>query len=281
MQRHKKLNSLATEWTRQQPPRSWPLFALIITLAMLGLTGCRIEIGFGAPPEAAPTSDVARMQQVAPAQPIVSAPQPVAEAQLTTVATDAPLPTNTTQPVVIQSTAVPPTPTPSPTPIPVEPAQSPPTEIIIPAIGLTAPVGETGWSATEQNGQPVSAWNVPDFAAGWHVNSALPGHGSNVVLSGHHNIKGEVFRYVVDLEKGDMITLRADGRDYYYVVTDHFIVPERDVSEEQRRHNAQWIMPTTDERMTLVTCWPYTDNSHRVIVIAKPASNLQMAAQVN
>ncbi len=183
--------------------------------------------------------------------------------------------------MVIQTTAAPPTPTPSPTPIPLEPAQSPPTEIVIPAIGLTAPVGETGWSVAEQNGQPVSTWDVPDYAAGWHINSALPGHGSNVVLSGHHNIKGEVFRYVVDLERGDTITLRADGRDYYYAVTDRFIVPERGVSEEQRRQNARWIMPTTDERITLVTCWPYTDNSHRVIVIAKPISNLQMAAQVN
>jgi len=38
-----------------------------------------------------------------------------------------------------------------------------------------------------------------------------------------------------------------------------------------RRQNARWIAPTTDERLTLVTCWPYTGNSHRLIIVAKPA----------
>ena len=27
-----------------------------------------------------------------------------------------------------------------------------------------------------------------------------------------------------------------------------------------------------DDRLTLVSCWPYTSNTHRVIVVAKPAS---------
>jgi sortase A len=89
------------------------------------------------------------------------------------------------------------------------------------------------------------------------------------VLSGHHNMGTEVFRYLVDLKKGDEIILQADGRDYHYTVVDHFVLPERNVSAEQRQQNAQWIMPTTTERLTLVTCWPYSTNTHRVIVIAK------------
>lgn len=98
----------------------------------------------------------------------------------------------------------------------------------------------------------------------------MPGHGGNIVLSGHHNLGIEVFRNLVALEEGNEIILRADNRDYYYVVTDRFILPERNVSEEQRRQNAQWIMPTVDEQITLVTCWPYNGNSHRLIVVAKP-----------
>jgi sortase (surface protein transpeptidase) len=33
-------------------------------------------------------------------------------------------------------------------------------------------------------------------------------------------------------------------------------------------------MPSGDERLTLVTCWPYEwpGNSHRVIVVARPSS---------
>ena len=161
-------------------------------------------------------------------------------------------------------------PSPTPTPISIIPAHSPPEHILVPAIGLDAPVARTIWTIADHNGTQTSAWVIPDDAAGWHENSALPGHGSNVVLSGHHNLGIEVFRNLVDLEQDDKIILRADNRDYYYVVTDRFILPERNVSEEQRRQNAQWIMPTADERITLVTCWPYNDNSHRLIVIAKP-----------
>lgn len=171
--------------------------------------------------------------------------------------------------VAIQTRSTP-LPPPPPTSTLIIPAYSPPDHISAPAIGLDAPVARTIWTVVDHNGTQTSAWVIPDDAAGWHENSALPGHGSNVVLSGHHNLGIEVFRNLVDLEQDDKIILRADNRDYYYVVTDRFILPERNVSEEQRRQNAQWIMPTADERITLVTCWPYNDNSHRLIVIAKP-----------
>jgi len=36
--------------------------------------------------------------------------------------------------------------------------------------------------------------------------------------------------------------------------------------------NARYINPTADERLTLVTCWPATGNSHRLIIIARPVS---------
>ncbi len=204
--------------------------------------------------------------------------------------TPSPVPTVAKTPTAL-STRISPTPSPTiaptaaalppkSTPLPLVPAQSQPDEIIIPAIGLTAPVTRTTWSVIQQDGQTVSVWNVPDYAAGWHVNSALPGHGSNVVLSGHHNIKGEVFRHIVELQSGDEIALRADGRIYHYTVTDRFILPERGAPPEQRLQNAQWIMPTMDERLTLVTCYPYTDNSHRVIVIAKPTISSAVAAKL-
>jgi sortase A len=163
-----------------------------------------------------------------------------------------------------------PTPTPSPTPEPFPPAQSIPSRIVAPAINLDSPVVEVGWSQHEINGQLVSAWNVANYAAGWHKNSALPGHVGNVVLSGHHNILGEVFRYIVDLEPGDLITLYADERPYVYKVEDKFIVKDKGEPEEVRRANARWIGPFTDQRLTMITCWPYNNNTHRVVVIAKP-----------
>lgn len=169
------------------------------------------------------------------------------------------------------STPSTPKPTPTFTPTPLIPARFPPNKIVIPAIDLDAPVAITSWTVTERDDSPISRWIVPDDAAGWHENSALPGHRSNIVLSGHHNIGTEVFRHIVDLQTGDEIILQADERDYHYTVTDRFILPEYGVPKKQRQQNAQWILPTSDERLTLITCWPYNDNSHRLIVVAKPS----------
>jgi sortase A len=129
-----------------------------------------------------------------------------------------------------------------------------------------------GWKVVDKNGTFVSEWNVPKKAAGWHMNSALPGNGENVVLSGHHNIDGKVFRYVVDLAMGAEVTLWVGDRAYTYYVSEKYILKETGLPTYLRKRNAQWIMPTGDERLTLVTCWPYEypGNSHRVIVVARP-----------
>jgi sortase A len=159
----------------------------------------------------------------------------------------------------------------APVPAPIPAATHPPTRIVAPAIELDGPVVPVGWKNATQNGQSISVWEVAEYAAGWHKSSALPGMGGNVVLSGHHNIKGEIFRYIVDLNPGDTITLYADDRPYTYTVESRFVLRDKGVSEQQRRENARWIGAFPDERLTLVTCWPYTNNTHRVIVIAKPA----------
>jgi len=159
---------------------------------------------------------------------------------------------------------------PTPTPDPVAPAASPPTRVVIPAIELDSEVVPVGWKKIVHGGKLASVWEVAEYAAGWHQNSALPGEVGNVVLSGHHNIKGEVFRYIVDLNPGDTITLYAGDRPYTYTVESRFVVRDKGQSAERRQENARWIGSFPDERLTLVTCWPYTSNTHRVIVIAKP-----------
>jgi len=159
---------------------------------------------------------------------------------------------------------------PLPTPW-VEPATSAPTWIQAPAIGLDAPVIEVGWRPTYLGNYEAMEWEVPDGAAGFHQGSAYPGQPGNTVISGHHNIGGEVFRYLVDLNVGDEVILYVDKTPYHYRVVLRNIVREYGVSDEQRRDNARWIAPTEDERLTLVTCWPYSGNSHRLIIVARPA----------
>jgi sortase A len=172
-----------------------------------------------------------------------------------------------------------PTPTPSPTPVPPDP--EPPVRVVAEAIGLDAPVVPMTWEMVDAQGTMVSKWVVPADAAGWHVNSAMPGQQENVVLSGHHNIEGKVFRYVVDLEMGDRIVLTAGENTYEYIVSEKYILKEAGMPLKVRQKNAQWIMPTGDERLTLVTCWPYEwpGNSHRVIVVARPPGYFEMPVE--
>jgi sortase A len=153
------------------------------------------------------------------------------------------------------------------TPVITDPSAAMPTRIVIPAIALDAPIEPAGWGQVDG----VSVWNIPyHFAAGWLKTSAPLGRIGNTVLDGHHNIAGQVFRYLVDLKPGDLIEVYANDRRFVYTVVAKHILLDRDQPIEIRRQNAQWIQPTLDERLTLVTCWPYTNNTHRLIVVARP-----------
>lgn len=157
------------------------------------------------------------------------------------------------------------------------PAARPPERIVAPSIGLDAPVVAVSSRIVDVGRVATIVWDVPDAAAGWHDDSALPGQPDNIVLSGHHNMGGEVFRHLVDLEPGDEIILYADDHPYRYLVQSKMILPERGQPAEVRQENARWIGPFPEERLTLVTCWPYTSNTHRVIVVALPADSAYSA----
>ncbi len=160
-----------------------------------------------------------------------------------------------------------PLPVPGVAPVITDPSATMPTRIVIPSIHLDAPIETVGWSEVKGAG----VWDIPyHFAAGWLKTSVPLGQPGNTVLDGHHNIAGEVFRYLVDLKPGDLIEVYSNSQLFSYQVTAIHILPDRDQPIEVRRQNAVWIQPTLDERLTLVTCWPYTNNTHRLIVVAKP-----------
>lgn len=150
------------------------------------------------------------------------------------------------------------------------PATQPPSRIIIPAINLASQVVPVGTYLVQQGNYLVRYHYVAEYAVGWHEDSALPGARGNTVMAGHNNTKGEVFRDLWKLEPGDMVYVEADGRIYPYQVALKKIVREVGVSPEQQYENARWIAPTNDIRLTLVSCWPYESNTHRVIIIAVP-----------
>lgn len=148
-----------------------------------------------------------------------------------------------------------------------------PDRIVIPKIGLDAPVVEAGTRKVRVDGQIFEQFTAPnEFAAGWHPDSALLGSIGNTVLNGHHNVHEEVFGKLVDLEPGDFIYVYSSSRRYVYVIANKMIFPElgENVTVEQRLENARWIMSSRDERLTLVTCWPVYSNTHRLIIVARP-----------
>ncbi len=151
------------------------------------------------------------------------------------------------------------------------PAYSSPVRIRIPSINLDADVVEVEYDPNEAGEGMANLWDVADWAAGFHLGSAYPGHRGNIVIAGHNNIRGRVFRHLLDLLPGDDIYLYADGQEYHYQVTQRLLLKEQGMPPEAQRENAKWIEPTLDERLTLVSCWPFIRPDHRVVVVARPA----------
>ncbi len=201
--------------------------------------------------------------------------------------TVSPPPTVTPSPTIMPSptstgtlppsaTPAPPTVTPVPTPTPVP---APPSRIVIPSIDVDGPVVPVSWAVVDVNGQEQTAWDVPNqYAAGWHDTSAPLGVPGNTVLNGHNTNNGEIFRDLYTLEAGDTIIVYAGDTSYTYGVSEILILPEAGLPLEVRLENARYILPTDDERLSLVTCHPYGSLRYRLIVIAHPedeSSNIQ------
>jgi sortase A len=147
----------------------------------------------------------------------------------------------------------------------------PPDRIRSEAIDLDVQIVPVGWKQVLRDGKMVSMWEVGSYRASWHKTSAMPGQPGNMVITGHNNIEGSVFRRVPDLQTGDAIVVEAAGRPFTYTVASMFVVREKGATPEQKAWNGQWIGSFPDARLTLVTCYPPDGNSHRMIVIAKPA----------
>jgi LPXTG-site transpeptidase (sortase) family protein len=187
-------------------------------------------------------------------------------------------------PVSPTSTPLPPTPLPpistaTATPLPIinlpaqaeHPAPEVPSRLLIPVINLDVPIVAVGWSVTEIDGQAISEWDVPNWrAAGWLNTSAPVGVPGNTVLEGHQDIDGRVFENLEYLKEGDEIQVQTAAQTRKYLVALRTIVLDKDQPPEVRRANARWIGPSNDERLTLVTCWPRNDNTHRLILVALP-----------
>lgn len=145
-----------------------------------------------------------------------------------------------------------------------------PTRLVIPRIELDTIIIPVGWRVNEDD---KVEWDSPANAAGFLVSSAAPGQEGNSVIYGHNNILGEAFKNLDQLQPDDIITVaNSGGGTLLYVVEAVEIIEEAGITPEQKAANLAYFDPTEDTRLTLLTCWPYTSNSHRVVIIARPQS---------
>jgi LPXTG-site transpeptidase (sortase) family protein len=220
--------------------------------------------------EAIPTADESSTPTLTDTPRPTSTGTPQATAAATLTITPSPMPSITPSgtPSVTATTSPTATGTPTPALTPVPPQ---PERLLIPVLDVDAPIVPVGWHTVTTGSTVYGQWDVPSgYAIGWHQTSARAGEPGNTVLNGHHNIEGEVFGGLVDLTPGDRLILTGGGRSYRYIVAQIMVLPESGEPLSARLANAQWIQPSGDERLTLVTCWPATGNSHRLIVVALP-----------
>lgn len=146
-----------------------------------------------------------------------------------------------------------------------------PDRIVIPSIALDETVVPVQFVEYEYEGRTFNQWQPPEGRkVGWHNTSAGMGIAGNTVLNGHHNIQGMVFRDLYQVQLGDTIELYSGEELISYVVVHTDILEERNQPIEVRLSNAEWIKGTEDERVTIITCWPFESNTHRVVVVAVP-----------
>jgi sortase A len=120
--------------------------------------------------------------------------------------------------------------------------------IQIPSISVEAPVVEgDDWEALKQG-------------AGHHIGSANPGESDNCIISAHNDIFGEIFRDLPDVELGDEVFIYTTSQVYRYVATQKRIIEPDDVSV---------MYPASSPVLTLISCYPYGIDSHRIVVIAE------------
>lgn len=163
-----------------------------------------------------------------------------------------PLPTSTPTPV----------PSPTPTLLPM-----PATRLSIPAIGLNTSIKES-YPVEKRDGS--FAWEPPAFAAGHYNSSGDPGEGRNIVFQGHNNMDGEVFRDLNNLTPGDEIILLTDSAEFHYEIQQKIIIPYVGHEAEANLQIQALTAPHSSEMVTLVSCWPYSSFTSRIIIIAQP-----------
>jgi sortase A len=130
----------------------------------------------------------------------------------------------------------------------VEPQPEQPVRIMIHSIGVNAPIVQG------------DDWESLKLGVGHHIGSANPGEHSNIVLSAHNDIFGEIFRKLPDVQLGDEIIIETAKNSYRYEVKAKRIIEPTQI---------EVMDPTRKPVVTLISCYPYLVDTQRIVVIGE------------
>jgi sortase A len=101
------------------------------------------------------------------------------------------------------------------------------------------------------------------YGVGHMPSSPLPGETGNCVLAAHRNIVwARAFRHLDKLSEGDEITISRGAKTFTYTVYSVFTVEPHE----------KWVLglqPGETRMLTLITCTPVLNPTHRLIVQAR------------
>lgn len=96
-------------------------------------------------------------------------------------------------------------------------------------------------------------------------NIVIYGHSARPTYQPRPNDPLSAFSFLSDLKIGDEIILEAEGKEYRYVMSRSKIIEPNDVEVI--------FGEPGKESLTLFTCYPNGNNSHRYVAIAKPVND--------
>lgn len=143
--------------------------------------------------------------------------------------------------------------------------------ISIPSLNIVGTVIPVGWRVDfsgDLSGGNFE-WDSPGGDVGWVITSALPDQPGNIILYGHNNIYGKIFKDLYDIKEGDVIKLATQTTVWEYRTRYILLLPVSGVDDNQVKQYQKYLQPTADARVTIISCWPPFSNTHRVVVIAQ------------
>jgi sortase (surface protein transpeptidase) len=156
---------------------------------------------------------------------------------------------------------------------PLQPDQAAaPVRLQIPDVELDVPVTPMGWIVAMVDGKRTTVWDVPENAAGWHLNSSSAGTAGNVVISGRQAGGEAIFAPLAlgEVQLGQEVWLTdSDGLIFVYTIEEITEpIPVVSATAEEEARTAAYLANSDVAKLTLITGWPDFTTTHRVIAVA-------------